>query len=138
MVRAVRLTESGLQLEQIDTPEPGAGDALVRVRAAAITKDELEWPVDRLPAIPSYELSGEVAALGPDANGVAVGDEVYALADFGRDGAAAQTSPSSRPRCSHPGRARSTTSRAPRSRSQPSAHGRACSTTDASKRASAS
>src|ERR687891_685416 len=89
MVRAVRLTESGLQLEQIDTPEPGAGDALVRVRAAAITKDELEWPVDRLPAIPSYELSGEVAALGPDANGVAVGDEVYALADFGRDGAAA-------------------------------------------------
>ena len=88
-MRAVRLTESGLQLEQIDTPEPGAGDALVRVRAAAITKDELEWPVDRLPAIPSYELSGEVAALGPDANGVAVGDEVYALADFGRDGAAA-------------------------------------------------
>src|ERR671918_323327 len=72
MVRAVRLTESGLQLEQIDTPEPGAGDTLVRVRAAAITKDELEWPVDRLPAIPSYELSGEVAALGPDANGVAV------------------------------------------------------------------
>jgi NADPH:quinone reductase-like Zn-dependent oxidoreductase len=80
MVRAVRLTESGLQLEQIDTPEPGAGDALVRVRAAAITKDELEWPVDRLPAIPSYELSGEVAALGPDANGVAADFAVVAAA----------------------------------------------------------
>jgi hypothetical protein len=36
----------------------------VRVHAAALTRDELEWPVDRLPAIPSYELSGIVAALG--------------------------------------------------------------------------
>ncbi len=88
-MRAVRLTRSGLNLEEIDTPKPSAGDALVRVHAAAITKDELEWPVDRLPAIPSYELSGEIAALGANANGVAVGDEVYALADFGRDGAAA-------------------------------------------------
>jgi len=89
MMRAVRLTGSGLNLEEIDTPKPSAGDALVRVHAAAITKDELEWPVDRLPAIPSYELSGEIAALGANANGVAVGDEGYALADFGRDGAAA-------------------------------------------------
>ena len=88
-MRAVRLTRSGLNLEEIDTPKPSAGDALVRVHAAAITKDELEWPVDRLPAIPSYELSGEIAALGTNAIGVAVGDEVYALADFGRDGAAA-------------------------------------------------
>jgi NADPH:quinone reductase-like Zn-dependent oxidoreductase len=89
-VRAVRLTTDGLKLEEIDTPQPGPGDALIRVDAAAITKDELEWPTDRLPAIPSYEVSGEVAALGPDANGAAVGDEVYALTDFGRDGAAAE------------------------------------------------
>jgi NADPH:quinone reductase-like Zn-dependent oxidoreductase len=89
MVRAVRLTTDGLRLEDIDQPEPGPGDVLIRVHAAAITKDELEWPTDRLPAIPSYEVSGEVAALGADANGVAVGDEVYALTDFGRDGAAA-------------------------------------------------
>jgi NADPH:quinone reductase-like Zn-dependent oxidoreductase len=92
-MRAIRLTAAGgpdaLELEEIDVPEPGVGDALIRVHAAAITKDELEWPVDRLPAIPSYELSGEVAALGPDANHLTVGDEVYALADFGRDGAAA-------------------------------------------------
>jgi NADPH:quinone reductase-like Zn-dependent oxidoreductase len=80
-MRAVRLTADGLHLEQIETPEPGPGDALIRVRAAAITKDELEWPTDRLPAIPSYELSGEV---------VGTGEEVYALTDFGRDGAAAE------------------------------------------------
>jgi NADPH:quinone reductase-like Zn-dependent oxidoreductase len=80
-MRAVRLTTDGLKLEQIETPEPGPGDALIRVHAAAITKDELEWPADRLPAIPSYEVSGEV---------VATGAEVYALTDFGRDGAAAE------------------------------------------------
>jgi NADPH:quinone reductase-like Zn-dependent oxidoreductase len=80
-MRALRLTTDGLKLEEIETPEPRSGDALVRVHAAAITKDELEWPTDRLPAIPSYEVSGEV---------VATGDEVYALTDFGRDGAAAE------------------------------------------------
>jgi NADPH:quinone reductase-like Zn-dependent oxidoreductase len=80
-VRAVRLTTEGLRLEEIDTPEPGPGDALIRVHAAAITKDELDWPTDRLPAIPSYEVSGEL---------VHGGDEVYALTDFGRDGVAAE------------------------------------------------
>jgi NADPH:quinone reductase-like Zn-dependent oxidoreductase len=80
-MRAVRLTDDGLRLEQIEKPEPGPGDALIRVHAAAITKDELEWPTDRLPAIPSYEVSGEL---------VAGGDEVYALTDFGRDGVAAE------------------------------------------------
>jgi NADPH:quinone reductase-like Zn-dependent oxidoreductase len=92
-MRAIRLTAAAgpeaLELEQVETPKPGAGEALVRVHAAAITRDELEWPVDRLPAISSYELSGEVAALGVGANGVALGDEDYALADFGRAGAAA-------------------------------------------------
>ena len=56
----------------------------------AITPDELDWPTDRLPATPSYELSGEVAALAPDVDTLAVGDDVWALSDFGRDGAAAE------------------------------------------------
>jgi NADPH:quinone reductase-like Zn-dependent oxidoreductase len=90
---AVRLLGEGgpekLALERIRTPEPGPGQALVRVHAAAITRDELEWPVDRLPATPSYELSGVVAAVGPDVEDVAPGDEVYALSPFDRDGAAA-------------------------------------------------
>jgi NADPH:quinone reductase-like Zn-dependent oxidoreductase len=89
-MRALRLTTEGLKLEEIATPEPGPGDALIRIHAAAITKDELEWPTDRLPAIPSYEVSGEVVAVGPEADGVSAGDEVYALTDFGRDGAAAE------------------------------------------------
>src|SRR5688572_3964041 len=92
-MRAVVLRAAGgpeqLLLEDVATPVPGPGEALVRVHAAALTRDELEWPVDRLPAIPSYELSGVVVALGPGVDGVAVGDEVYGMAAFDRDGVAA-------------------------------------------------
>jgi NADPH:quinone reductase-like Zn-dependent oxidoreductase len=80
-VLAVRVHHDGLRVEEIATPSPNPGEVLVRVHAAAITRDELEWPVDRLPAIPSYELSGVV---------VDGGDEVYALTPFDRDGVAAE------------------------------------------------
>src|SRR4051812_32460343 len=92
-MRVVRLHTAGgpehLVLEEADTPRPGPGDALVRVHAAAITRDELTWPVDRLPAIPSYELSGVVEEVGSDVAGIAAGDEVFALTPFDRDGVAA-------------------------------------------------
>lgn len=78
---AVRLHPEGLRIDEIETPSPGAGDVLVRVHAAAITRDELEWPTDRLPAIVSYELSGVV---------VDTGEEVFALTPFDRDGVAAE------------------------------------------------
>ena len=91
---AIRLVSprgvDGLALQQVKIPRAGRGEALVRVHAAAITRDELEWPVDRLPAIPSYELSGVVAALGPDVSDLAVGEAVWALTGFERDGAAAE------------------------------------------------
>src|SRR5438094_10625483 len=84
-MRAIRLCAPGgpeqLALEQIESPRLRPGEGLVRGHAAAITRDELEWPVDRLPAIPSYELSGVV---------VGSGDEVYALTPFDRDGVAAE------------------------------------------------
>jgi NADPH:quinone reductase-like Zn-dependent oxidoreductase len=80
-VLAIRLHPDGLTVEEIETPAPRPGEVLVRVRAAAITRGELEWPVDRLPATPSYELSGVA---------VDSGDEVYALTPFDRDGVAAE------------------------------------------------
>jgi NADPH:quinone reductase-like Zn-dependent oxidoreductase len=89
-MRAVRLHDDGLRIEQIPVPKPRAGEALVRVHAAAITRGELTWPLDRLPAIPSYELSGVVAGVAPDVGDVAVGDEVFALTRFDRDGVAAE------------------------------------------------
>ena len=91
---AIRLSAPGtpdaLALEQIEVPRAGPGEALVRVHAAAITRDELEWPVDRLPAIPSYEVSGTVEAVGPGVEKLASGDEVFALTPFDRDGNAAE------------------------------------------------
>src|SRR5215213_9643972 len=78
-----------LAVEAADRPRPGPAEALVRVHAAAITRGQLEWPVDRLPAIPSYELSGVVEEIGTAVAGVAVGDEVFALTPFDRDGVAA-------------------------------------------------
>lgn len=93
-MRAVRLHSDrgsdGLSLDELPVPEAGDGDALVRVHAAAITRDELEWPLDRLPAIPSYELSGVVEAVGAGVTAVAAGDAVYALTAFDRDGVAAE------------------------------------------------
>ncbi|MEO5957524.1 MAG: NADP-dependent oxidoreductase, partial [Opitutaceae bacterium] len=91
---AIRLHAPGgptnLEYEQIDTPRPGTGEALVRIYAAAITRDELKWPVARLPAIPSYEFSGIVVALGSEADDLKIGDAVYALSGFDHDGAAAE------------------------------------------------
>jgi NADPH:quinone reductase-like Zn-dependent oxidoreductase len=93
MMHAIRLHSAagaeGLEYEEIESPRPGEGQALVRVYAAAITRDELAWSVDRLPAIPSYEFSGMVVELGPGAAEPSIDDEVFGLAGFDRDGAAA-------------------------------------------------
>jgi NADPH:quinone reductase-like Zn-dependent oxidoreductase len=91
---ALRLHAAGrpdaLALEEIDAPRPGEGEVLVRVHAAGITRDELDWTADRLPATPSYEFSGVVAAVGDKVDTVAEGDSVYALSWGARDGAAAE------------------------------------------------
>jgi NADPH:quinone reductase-like Zn-dependent oxidoreductase len=91
-MHAIRLHSPGLQglaFDELETPQVNAGQALVEVHAAAITRDELDWPVDRLPAIPSYELSGVVSAVADDVETVAVGEAVYGLTEFDRDGVAA-------------------------------------------------
>jgi NADPH:quinone reductase-like Zn-dependent oxidoreductase len=92
-MRVVRLRAPGgpeqLAVEEADRPQPGPGEALVRVHAAAITRGELEWPVDRLPAIPCYELCGVIEEAGAGVAGIAAGDKVFALSPFDRDGVAA-------------------------------------------------
>jgi NADPH:quinone reductase-like Zn-dependent oxidoreductase len=80
----------GLRFEAIETASLRPGEAMVAVHAAGITRGELEWPLDRLPAVPSYELSGVVAAVADDVVTVAAGDEVFALTPFERDGVAAE------------------------------------------------
>jgi NADPH:quinone reductase-like Zn-dependent oxidoreductase len=73
------------------------GDVLLRVVAASLTLTELEWPsqwvdrrgLDRLPVIPCHEVCGVVSALGYGTSGFEVGDEVFGVTDWYRDGAAA-------------------------------------------------
>ncbi|WP_433171225.1 NADP-dependent oxidoreductase [Actinoallomurus sp. CA-150999] len=87
-----------LLYEQAPVPVPARGEVLIAVHAAAITFAELGWDrswttrdgSDHTPMIPSHELSGTVAMLGEDVTGFSVGDEVYGLIDFDRDGAAAE------------------------------------------------
>jgi NADPH:quinone reductase-like Zn-dependent oxidoreductase len=86
-----------LRLEQIPIPIPDNDEVLIEVHAAAITYDELLWNeswtrqgIDRTPIIPSHEVSGTVAGLGPMVVDLSVGQDVYGLIEFDRDGAAAQ------------------------------------------------
>lgn len=86
-----------LDVERVPVPVPDGGEVLVAVHAAAITFDELTWPetwtrngIDRTPIIPSHEVSGTVASVGRGVTEFAVGDEVYGLIQFDRDGAAAE------------------------------------------------
>lgn len=84
--------------EDAPQPVPGPGDAVVRIAATAITRTELTWDQTyqnpdgspRIPTIPGHEFSGIVESLPSVATGLAIGDAVYGLADFPRDGAAAE------------------------------------------------
>ena len=80
-------------------PRPGAGEILVRVRAAAVTPTELLWVTTwttrageprPFPVIPGHEFSGEVHGVGPSVNDVAVGEAVFGMNDFFGDGAQAE------------------------------------------------
>jgi NADPH:quinone reductase-like Zn-dependent oxidoreductase len=88
----------GLRYEEAADPVPGIGDVLVQVHAASFTPTEMAWPStwvdragrDRRPVIPGHEVSGVVTALGYGTTGVALGDAVYGLTDWYRDGTAAE------------------------------------------------
>ena len=87
-----------LNYESAAVPEPGIGDVLVRVSAASFTPTELSWPStwvdragrDRTPVIPGHEVCGTVAALGYGTTGYEVGDAVFGLTDWYRDGTLAE------------------------------------------------
>lgn len=77
-------------------PRPGTGEILVAVGAASITFAELSWDEtwqadgeDRTPIIPSHEFAGVITEVGDTVDGLSVGDSVFGLVPFDRDGAAA-------------------------------------------------
>ncbi|GAB3430595.1 NADP-dependent oxidoreductase [Flindersiella endophytica] len=83
-----------------DRPEPPAAinDVIVQIHAAGFVSTELEWPSTwadranrrRTPAIPGHELAGVVTALGYGTTGLSVGQRVFGLADWHRDGTLAE------------------------------------------------
>jgi NADPH:quinone reductase-like Zn-dependent oxidoreductase len=101
-VKAVRTHGRGgpeqLFFEDAPLPELRRGDVLLRVHATGITPAELTWDetyqnadgTPRIPGIPGHEVSGVVERTAPDVTDYQPGDEVYGLADFPRDGAAAE------------------------------------------------
>jgi len=84
----------------IDRPEPAAAinDVVVQIHASGFVSTELEWPStwtdraarDRTPSIPGHELAGVVTALGYGTTGLSVGQRVFGLADWHRDGTLAE------------------------------------------------
>ena len=85
---------AGLTLSDIPHPHAAENDVIVRVYAAGFTPGELDWPGtwtdragrDRTPSVPGHELSGVVSELGYGTTGLTVGQRVFGLADWTRDG----------------------------------------------------
>ncbi|MBM7489324.1 NADPH:quinone reductase-like Zn-dependent oxidoreductase [Micromonospora luteifusca] len=79
-------------------PHAAENDVIVRVHAAGFTPGELDWPAtwsdrgghDRTPSIPGHELSGVVAELGYGTTGLSVGQRVFGLTDWARNGSLAE------------------------------------------------
>ncbi len=89
---------AGLTLSEIPHPHAAENDVIVRVYAAGFTPGELDWPGtwtdragrDRTPSVPGHELSGVVSELGYGTTGLTVGQRVFGLADWTRDGSLAE------------------------------------------------
>jgi NADPH:quinone reductase-like Zn-dependent oxidoreductase len=101
-MKAIRIHEYGapdvLRYEDAPRPEPGAGEVLVRIHAAAL--NPIDWKLRAgylkgwlrfvLPMIPGWDFSGVIESVGPDAGVWKPGDEVYGRPDISRDGAYAE------------------------------------------------
>src|SRR5438270_2534348 len=84
----------------MERPEPQAAinDVVVQIHASAFTGDELTWPStwtdragrDRTPSIPGHELAGVITALGYGTTGLSIGQRVFGLTDWYRDGTLAE------------------------------------------------
>src|SRR5689334_20343199 len=88
----------GLSLAEMPYPHAAENDVVVRVHAAGFTPGELDWPGtwtvragrDRTPSVPGHELSGVVVELGYGTTGLSVGQRVFGLADWTRNGTLAE------------------------------------------------
>ncbi|MEU5988127.1 NADP-dependent oxidoreductase [Spirillospora sp. NPDC047418] len=90
---------AGMRLAERPEPVAAGNDVVVEVHASGFTRNELSWPGtwtdrrgrDRTPSIPGHELAGVVSALGYGTRGLSVGQRVFGLADWTRDGTLAES-----------------------------------------------
>src|SRR6201994_4342691 len=89
---------AGMKLVARPEARAAINDVVVQIHASGFTGDELTWPStwsdrvgrDRTPSIPGHELAGVVTALGYGTTGLSVGQRVFGLADWYRDGTLAE------------------------------------------------
>src|SRR5215211_30005 len=89
---------AGVKLVERPEPQAAINDVVVQIHASGFTGDELTWPStwtdrvgrDRTPSIPGHELAGVVTALGYGTTGLSIGQRVFGLTDWYRDGTLAE------------------------------------------------
>src|SRR6187401_1469499 len=89
---------AGVNLVERPEPQAAINDVVVQIYASGFTGDELTWPStwtdrvgrDRTPSIPGYELAGVVTALSYGTTGLSIGQRVFGLTDWYRDGTLAE------------------------------------------------
>jgi NADPH:quinone reductase-like Zn-dependent oxidoreductase len=89
---------AGMKLVERPDPMAAINDVVVQVHASGFVGTELTWPStwtdrlngDRRPVIPGHELAGVVTAIGYGTTGLSVGQRVFGLTDWYRDGTLAE------------------------------------------------
>jgi NADPH:quinone reductase-like Zn-dependent oxidoreductase len=89
---------AGMTLVERPDPPVAINDVVIQVHASGFTPGELTWPStwtdrlgrDRTPTIPGHELAGVVTAVGYGTTGLSVGQRVFGLTDWTRDGTLAE------------------------------------------------
>src|SRR4051794_1411518 len=89
---------AGMTLVERPAPPAAINDVIVEIHASGFVSTELEWPStwtdragrDRTPSILGHELAGVVTALGYGTTGLSVGQRVFGLTDWHRDGTLAE------------------------------------------------
>ncbi|RWL98998.1 MAG: NADP-dependent oxidoreductase [Mesorhizobium sp.] len=89
---------AGMTLVERPEPQAAINDVIVQVHAAGFVNTELEWPStwadrafrDRTPSILGHELAGVVTTLGYGTTGLSIGQRVFGLSDWHRDGTLAE------------------------------------------------
>src|SRR5690242_7646583 len=104
IVKAIVVTDraagtAGMKLVERPEPHAAINDVVVQVHASGFVPTELAWPStwtdrrdrDRTPSIPGHELAGVITSLGYGSTGLSVGQRVFGLADWYRDGTLAES-----------------------------------------------